>query len=432
MVSRRRALHLLGTGLVVGSGCLGEPGATPTPSEPPSETSPVETSTETPSGTPTEDRVTQSPAPGVRWVFQADGPVGTRVLFRDGTVFLGTKAGRVWALDAADGSVRWRYDTPEAVYTTTGHALGLHRERLVAISGEDVGTGGHRYRLHALDPGTGDVDWTTDGFPGRWNGLFGVAAGALVLGSSDDVVGDHRDPMALVEFDGATRWSAETGGLRGVATAGTTVAIGVYDAVSGRAAADGSERWRRETPIQYRGLVADDATIYLARDDREAPGIDALDPATGEPRWTVREWFVSTLRRVGRSGVVAGGEHVVRFAADGSEQWRYDPGGYVAGVPLLDGTLFTTPDKTVAAVDAETGAERWRTPAGGDVVPVVGADGVVVSERGREAQYVAHDAATGEQRWTLGVEGSSLPEPAVGDGAFFVGDASGRVFAREL
>jgi outer membrane protein assembly factor BamB len=115
-------------------------------------------------------------------------------------------------------------------------------------------------------------------------------------------------------------------------------------------------------PSGYGSAAADDDALYvLARDDRGAGTLLALDGATGAQRWSTR---LDTPRE---------GDVVV----------------IVAGADLVVGT-----SETVSVSDTATGTLRWQVPASA-VVDV--ADGVVVTKS--SDGVIALDVRTGDQLW---------------------------------
>lgn len=53
------------------------------------------------------------PALKVMWTFDAKGAIESSAAIADGTVYVGTAAGELVALDFQTGAVRWRYRTGE-------------------------------------------------------------------------------------------------------------------------------------------------------------------------------------------------------------------------------------------------------------------------------------------------------------------------------
>jgi outer membrane protein assembly factor BamB len=175
----------------------------------------------------------------------------------------------------------------------------------------------------------------------------------------------------------------------------------------------------------------------------------ALDPSTGEKRWTNRAG--------GKTGyfspTVAGGRVFVGVqrpdstrllvldAADGSKAWTFGVGTPVASYAnVVAGTVYleTASDRTqtVWALDAATGETRWRrslpTTTTGRVSPGPAVDdGRVYSTATADDRLhlYALDAATGEERWHRSISGRSEMSPVAHDGTVFVGNRGGSLHA---
>ncbi|MFI1971654.1 serine/threonine protein kinase [Streptomyces cinnamoneus] len=145
--------------------------------------------------------------------------------------------------------------------------------------------------------------------------------------------------------------------------------------------ATGKVAWRRTAavPSPFSGslsapVVSGGLVHALSMDGRK---LSALDPATGEPRWT-------------------------RDVA------AYDGRVYHAG----DTVLLVAGDGTVTAVDGATNAERWRRRLPGGTKPVFSyfgggpAFGVTISPDGRRTHVVAVDVARGATLWEWQAEGN--------------------------
>ncbi|MFB6147190.1 MAG: PQQ-binding-like beta-propeller repeat protein [Halobacteriaceae archaeon] len=293
-----------------------------------------------------------------RWRFDADGRVKSSPTVVGGTVYVGSDSPAVYALDAADGTEQWRYDGGgyyvEASPTIVDHTVyvGNSGDRLVAI---DAADGTERWRF---TPG--------EGFPSA----PAVTGGTVYAGCHDGNL------YAVAATDGTEQWRFGTGGL--VTTSPTavdgTVYVGSDDGnLYAVDAADGSERWRFgpgpwDSYVRSSATVVD-GTVYVGRDDRTLYAIDAAD---GTERWHVE--FDADVRS---SPTVAGGSVYVGTdisdsgvyaidAADGTVQWRFDTGNDVNTCPtVVDDTVYVgAPDGHVYALDAADGTERWRFEAG--------------------------------------------------------------------
>ncbi|WP_135854789.1 outer membrane protein assembly factor BamB family protein [Halorussus salinus] len=241
-----------------------------------------------------------------RWRFEPDDPLWFRPRFDGGTVFAGTIRGLVYALDAADGSLRWRADR-SADGARHFSVAGVTDERVLAWDAEEG-------ELYGFDRADGALGWRFDpetdatGFPGtvlertaylgdrrtlraistddgteRWR----YAAGENVVGwpqfaDSTGYVGTVGGVHAVSTADGTRRWTFSTGAdapvyVAGVAD-GTVVADSRGDAVYGLDAERGRLRWRFGYSGHPRWLpqVADDA-VYLATEEGTLYALSAPD-----------------------------------------------------------------------------------------------------------------------------------------------------------
>lgn len=432
MLPRRRVLHLLGAGLAIGPGCLGDPGTTTTAARTRTRTetrSATATSTET--GSPTRTAGTH---PDARWARRLPGPVVSRPLFHDGTLYVG--AGRaLLAIDPADGTVRWRFRAPNSVAlrAMSGSGLRVAGGHLLAVSGRFDGLHGQENAVHAVDPSAGTERWRyAPGDSYTSFGLLPAADGAVYVGSNDDAIGPSGDETrALSLADGSERWRTETGDVTDGAPAGGSLYVAAAGRLYALAAGDGAERWHRDTDSYLLRVATGPDVVYLQSGHGEGIAV-ALAPADGSERWRPSGWSVSTMRGVPDGDVVFGGDRVVRFAPDGSVRWRNDGGGFVADVPIKSGRLFVSRRGAVVALGLDGGERRWGTETGfGQVAPQAAGGDAVVSVGGDPRTAVVHDAATGQERWRATL-GDRAPEPIVGDGAAFFVAPDGQLVARDL
>ena len=204
----------------------------------------------------------------------------------------GASAGSyIAALDAADGSERWR----TAVERNTLYGS------LAARDGVVFG-GGSGYSVHAFDAATGDRRWRVD---------VGNHADSPAVGSGSVFVGDESGEVHALD------------------------------------PADGSERWTYGTGAEIRASPAvAEETVYVAAWDGS---LHALDARTGERRWRFdggRRLTVSpTVVGRGDDAVVqvgsAQGNLFAVDAADGGLRWsRQLPDAVESGPVVVDGVVL--------------------------------------------------------------------------------------------
>ena len=316
---------------------------------------------------------------GLQWRVQTGGMVQSSAAVHDGTLYIGSGDGRLYALDAATGEERWQFRAGRAISSTPAVGNGL------------VVFGSRDNRYWAVDARTGKERWrleTGRDLPFPWGFESGDlytaspawAAGTLYLGS-----GDGRlyavDPMS-----GKVRWRFATEGRirASPAVAGDRVYVGSADGtLYALDASSGREVWRFQTEgrtlesgkfgfdrrtIQASPAVADGRVFVGSRDGF----LYALDAATGKLAWRVDHQmsWVNTSPAVA-DGVVYAGSSDERFlqavdARTGRERWRLATERPVWSSPAVAGDMVYVGDGsgTVYAVDRATGRERWRHKAG--------------------------------------------------------------------
>ncbi|NJP46955.1 outer membrane protein assembly factor BamB family protein [Actinacidiphila epipremni] len=274
-----------------------------------------------------------------RWRTPIDGWVYA-VRTDAGTVVTGTRGGGVQAWDAARGMLRWErggaqteFESPESGPTVVGRAVYYQ--------------GGGQ--LHAVDALTGSEMWSYPvGEPG--------AAGSM--------------PTRPVVADGVV-----------YLTAGTRVL-----ALDAR---NGVERWHFDAPAvmfappaHVPGPAANGGGVYVVD---HLGTVYALDPgAGGRQRWRVatepRQSVEPVVVAAGAVHLGAGSALYTLDAAGGTPRWRFAAQGEVVGSPAVaDGRVhFGSKDHCLYTVDAQGGQLRWRLETGGEITgSPVSAEGVV-------------------------------------------------------
>ena len=334
-------------------------------------------------GTPVQTQGSVSGQPSSReWAYTTGDKVGNAFglsapAVADGTVYVGSDDGNVYALDAATGHVRWTYSTLTYV------------EAKPVVVGGTVYIGGADNSVYALDAATGHVRWTyTTG--DQVYSSPAVAGGTVYIGSNDHKV------YALDAATGHVRWTYTTG-----------------DQVDSSPAVAGG-------------------TVYIGSDDHK---VYALDAATGHVRWTY-----TTGGEVDSSPAVAGGTVYIGSwdynvyaldAATGHVRWTYTTGGIIDSSPAVaGGTVYVgSEDDELYALDTATGHLRWTYTTGGvvDSSPAVAGGTVYIGSD--DGNVYALDAATGHVRWTYTTGGEVDSSPAVAGGTVYIGSNDHKVYA---
>ena len=301
----------------------------------------------------------------------------------------------LFALDAADGTERWRTAIDGWVYS-------------VGAGAGTVVTGTRGGGVQAWDAGRGTLRWERTGAQTEFES---PGAGPAV---EDRVVYYQGGGLlhAVDAMSGAELWSYPVGdpGTAGSVVTRPVVADGVVHLTSGTRvlaldARGGSERWHFEAPAvmfappaHVPGPGASGGGVYVTD---HLGTVYALDPADGRDRWRVATEPRQSLEPV---VVAAGGVHLgagsalyTLDAVSGAPRWRFAAQGEIVGSPAVaDGRVhFGSKDRCLYTVDAQGGQLRWRLETGGEITgSPVAAKGVVYACSKDRCVY-ALDAAKG-------------------------------------
>ncbi len=201
------------------------------------------------------------------WSFETKGPVLGSPVVSGGLVYIGSRDGNLYAVDAVRGTQQWKLQTGDQIEATP------------AISGKLVCVGSHDGVVYAADTMGGAVQWKTR--------LGNSIRSSPVLADGRLFVGDHAGNLtALAVETGGIIWNTATRGeiTASPAIAGEIVIVGSWDGeIYAFDAADGSLRWTCSTA----GPVASTPTVqgeYVCCGSDDA-NVYALAVETGEIVW---------------------------------------------------------------------------------------------------------------------------------------------------
>lgn len=226
----------------------------------------------------------------VRWTVQTGGLVRATPAIGDGMVVVGSWDGRVYALDLASGKQRWVHRTIGD--TLDSRTFGFDRRALQsspAIAGGRVFVGSRDGGLYALDAATGERQWRAT-HRGSWVvGSPAVKEGVVYVGSSDGQFVQAVDGATGTEkwrfFTGANVLSSPVLGA-GMVIVGTEASNSPWGDLLALDAATGTLRWRlREPEAIYSSPVAVDSMLYVGTDAGDLLAIGEANP--GLPRLAV-------------------------------------------------------------------------------------------------------------------------------------------------
>jgi outer membrane protein assembly factor BamB len=294
----------------------------------------------------------------------------------------------VLAIDATDGSLRWRHglDGPAA------RSLLFDRrgDRLHVVSGSG------RVQVVASD-GTAGPHATVDGRvgPGHRNAAAAPAPGGVYVASTSTVARVRPAATDDADADDAVETVAAGGAVDGLSVAGERLLLAGGTTVAAVHAPTGIGLWKRsidepgpEGGTSASGSASASASVSADADpDTDADGTVALSPAVTD----------------GSVYAVADGQVVALDAGDGRERWRARTDRAAPPV-VADGLAYVRVDGGIVARDAATGDRRWRFDSDrrAPLAVPVGADGRLYTGEcvGGQARLFCLDAASGEVVWT--------------------------------
>lgn len=300
----------------------------------------------------------------------------------DGVVYTSgsnpNRNGTVYAVDAKNGSVRWRYDTD--LFNTPSPPTVVNGTVYVGQSDVPFGDAVQDW-LYALNASTGDLERTyparsTKNTPTVVDGVV-YTAGVYTVEAFDTSTGERHWRQTLPNrsnsptvVDGLLFVTTKLGTVRAL-NASTGRTVWQYNMKSR------SPRLQAVESLESHPVVVNE-TVYVESES----GVFALDAASGEQRWITSS-------------------------------------SNVYGITVADGRVYNGGENDsgfIEALDAETGRQLWRTvhPEGpdGPGMPTVAGDTLYV--RGHRGSLYALNATTGTRRWLLDAE-DRISHPTVAD-----------------
>lgn len=302
----------------------------------------------------------------------------------------------LYALDASDGSERWRLSTDAWVY-----AVRADRGTVVTAT-----RGGG---VQGWEAATGQKLWELTGAQCD----FETPEAAPVLHEGTVYVWQDARLRALDARSGQEAWSYPVGDAASCGNVPVRVTPApdgnVYVSAGTRVLsvdrASGRVRWHFEAPAVFLappafapGAAVTGGGVYLAD---YLGTVYALDAATGKDRWRIatepRPSGDPVLVANGNVHLGAGSALYTLDAVTGTPKWRFAAGGEITGSPAVaDGRVhFGSADHCLYTLDAAGGQLRWKLATGGEITGAPVAEAGVVYACSKDRCVYALDAAKG-------------------------------------
>ncbi|WP_170449543.1 PQQ-like beta-propeller repeat protein [Ruegeria arenilitoris] len=257
---------------------------------------------------------------------------GGGIAYADNTLYVSSGFGRLTALDARTGGIRWQ----KKLNATGSGAPLVSGGLLYLVAGDQTGW--------AVDAKDGRIAWQIEGTPSVGNVL---GAPAPVLANEFAVFAfGSGDVAAAFRKGGIRRWNASVaGGRRGRAAAQIVDVTG--------------------------GPIVSGSSIYIGNHSGRTVAFDA---SSGERIWTAFEGAVDTVWPVGNSVfLISDRSQLVRLdVSDGSVVWAIDLPGFVKDKPNRRGPIFAHYGPIMAGgrivIGSNDGYLRFYNPVDGTLV----------------------------------------------------------------
>jgi outer membrane protein assembly factor BamB len=403
-------------------------------------------------------RTGQSPYKGpqtnkLKWQFTLPGWGGSVPIGADGTAYVGTDAGVLFALNP-DGTEKWRFEMPTIQVTPPSDWPETERKEIrdkglkVSITDVSIGPDGTIYFGQALHLWRGS---TTGGFsvPGYERKVYALDPnrtvkwtfhvdqrdvathisidpnGTLYFGAVKGQYGQAECHFYAVSPAGQEKWSVLLSSWGTILSAALAEDGTIYvggDKLKALASLDGSVKWEYDiettTSIAAAPAVGPDGTIYVctrpgAREDYSE--LVAIGP-DGTKKWELAVGVMETSPAVAKDGTI----YITSWAPDGA---RAEP-------DVKTGLTAITPDGQVKW-SYVTRFPNWHfdpdqrgMPWGSDSSPIVGSDGTVYF--GSDVGLVYAVNADGALKWTFGAGGEFDNCPSMdADGTLYICHSGG-------
>lgn len=290
--------------------------------------------------------------PRLAWRFDTGGEVYSSPIIANSTLFIASKSGYLFALDAVTGSEIWRFQLSDYVVRSTP---------TVVDGTVYVGAG---FNFFAIDAGSGQERWR---FPMRYAGQSSpvIANDTLLVTSQEGWI------YAIGPGDGKEKWKLSTDGLPfgSIATNGKVAIVGTdagtvhcVDITNGRSC------WQARTDDGiFASAAMSDSQVILVSKSGVTRGLNLKD---GKVLWTVNTGGTEPVAIDATSAYISGADGAITSVSltDGVPQWTFPTGRTVSGAPVISGDLVIVgTGRNLVALEKTTGNQIWNYLAGGDI-----------------------------------------------------------------
>lgn len=339
-----------------------------------------------------------------KWIFETGDMIQSSPTYFNGTVYVGSEDGKIYAINDSDGTLKWSYTTEGPIISKPAIYDGTTKDLVIV--------GSHDKNIYALNAETGALEWSyTTGGSVISDPL--IDNGVVYFGSGDMFI------YALDATTGTLKWKYKTDGLmrqRPIVYNNKLYAF-VRDTYIWYALniSNGTLYWRGNAGTDESMFVCGDVRPIIAGGklwciDAQNTKAGYLDPTDGSLDWT------SAVTKISSRGPATDGTRVFYPANNGREIYAFN---------VTDNTVAWYKDLRAGASDSDF------QPFQIDCALIYD-EGILyhVAERGR---ITGLDPITGDIKFVYDAVGyperSLWSTPEVSNKTIYVGGLDGKVYA---
>jgi outer membrane protein assembly factor BamB len=318
----------------------------------------------------------------------------------DGSVFVGSDDGHLYAVDTRTGTQRWSFETGGPVRSSPA----VFHDRVI-VGSDDHG-------VYAIDIETGDVVWDFETGDR-------VRAPPLVDVQTAFRVADHL--VAVGSYDGMMYvFEPRTGELIHRQGAGGPIKVSAVTGV-----------WSRAWELIWG--AEDSKRHYWIPSRRDDPGLSpTVRYDLDSPQTAATTWSPPNMLRVEEGYAIyeIPGDLTRRVPGKYQNDWVFESDDEIRSSPALGPFVYIgSLDGNLYAIDRDSGDPEWTFETGDKIEssPALAGDGVYVSST--DGRLYGVNATSGELLGSFATGDAIHSSPAVTEGTVYVGSDDGFVYA---
>lgn len=283
------------------------------------------------------------------WKFRCEEQIVGSPVHHKGIIYVGALDNNLWAINAADGELRWKFDCDGAIRTTPAISV---EDNLICFGAEDG-------IFYAVDLRTGKISWTIQ-TPAPILSSPTVFSGHAFFGSDDGKL------YAVRLQTGKVYWKVDAGSEVRSRPAVTNDRIVVGTEVGDTLGIDlaGNVKWRHKSKrAVYSSPAISEGVAFFGSMDQFIYGVDI---ANG---WAV--WRFRTQKPVAGSGTVVGNVlymgsadgnlYALDVNQNGRELWHFSTEAQIVSTPAAGAGViyFGCSNGKIYCLDMKKGKLRW-------------------------------------------------------------------------